>query len=313
MSEVSLKSTKQQIWDTYQKTLKELESAKAQKQTSKEKSEQLRKESVKNSAQDLLLKDILSPEIIEQYSNLVETIQTMKEEIKSLYGIEAEVNTLEALVNTNNELKEELEKDYAKRKENLESELIQKISELQNDFLNKKAEYEEETEKLKKEREREEEQYQYDLKKSRRDENDKWEEEKAKRILELKVKEDEFEAKKKEADEKILAYYKIQDELQELKDSQEDMINEAVNKAIENNNKEHSAEKAMLIKEQEWLKEKYVNENKALLERLHSEKENSKILAEKLDAAYAQIRDIATQTVQANGGIKIMDTSLSKN
>ena len=251
MSEVSLKSTKQQIWDTYQKTLKELESAKAQKQTSKEKSEQLRKESVKNSAQDLLLKDILSPEIIEQYSNLVETIQTMKEEIKSLYGIEAEVNTLEALINTNNELKEELEKDYAKRKENLESELIQKISELQNDFLNKKAEYEEETEKLKKEREREEEQYQYDLKKSRRDENDKWEEEKAKRILELKVKEDEFEAKKKEADEKILAYYKIQDELQELKDCQEDMINEAVNKAIESNNKEHSAEKAMLIKEQE--------------------------------------------------------------
>ena len=162
MSEVSLKSTKQQIWDTYQKTLKELESAKAQKQTSKEKSEQLRKESVKNSAQDLLLKDILSPEIIEQYSNLVETIQTMKEEIKSLYGIEAEVNTLEALVNTNNELKEELEKDYAKRRENLESELIQKISELQNDFLNKKAEYEEETEKLKKEREIEEEQYQYD-------------------------------------------------------------------------------------------------------------------------------------------------------
>ena len=297
MSEVSLKSTKQQIWDTYQKTLKELESAKAQKQTSKEKSEQLRKESVKNSAQDLLLKDILSPEIIEQYSNLVETIQTMKEEIKSLYGIEAEVNTLEALVNTNNELKEELEKDYAKRRENLESELIQKISELQNDFLNKKAEHEEETEKLNKEREREEEQYQYDLKKSRRDENDKWEEEKAKRILELKVKEDEFEAKKKEADEKILAYYKIQDELQELKDSQEDMINEAVNKAIESNNKEHSAEKAMLIKEQEWLKEKYVNENKALLERLESEKENSKILAEKLDAAYAQIRDIATQTV----------------
>ena len=313
MSEVSLKSTKQQIWDTYQKTLKELESAKAQKQTSKEKSEQLRKESIKNSAQDLLLKDILSPEIIEQYSNLVETIQTMKEEIKSLYGIEAEVNTLEALVNTNNELKEELEKDYAKRRENLESELIQKISELQNDFLNKKAEYEEETEKLNKEREREEEQYQYDLKKSRRDENDKWEEEKAKRILELKVKEDEFEAKKKEADEKILAYYKIQDELQELKDCQEDMINEAVNKAIESNNKEHSAEKAMLIKEQEWLKEKYVNENKALLERLESEKENSKILAEKLDAAYAQIRDIATQTVQANGGIKIMDTSLSKN
>ena len=75
------------------------------------------------------------------------------------------------------------------------------------------------------------------------------------------------------------------------------MINEAVNKAIESNNKEHSAEKAMLIKEQEWLKEKYVNENKALLERLESEKENSKILAEKLDAAYAQIRDIATQTV----------------
>ena len=56
-----------------------------------------------------------------------------------------------------------------------------------------------------------------------------------------------------------------------------------------------------------------MNENKALLERLESEKENSKILAEKLDAAYAQIRDIATQTVQANGGIKIMDTSLSKN
>ena len=84
MSEVSLKSTKQQIWDTYQKTLKELESTKAQKQTSKEKSEQLRKETVKESAQDLLLKDILNEDIIKQYSDLVETINYMKDKIKSI-------------------------------------------------------------------------------------------------------------------------------------------------------------------------------------------------------------------------------------
>ena len=313
MSEVSLKSTKQQIWDTYQKTLKELESTKAQKQTSKEKSEQLRKETVKESAQDLLLKDILNEDIIKQYSDLVETIDYMKEEIKSLYGIEAEINTLEALVNTHNELKEKLEKEYLERKAVLESEYEQRVSELENEFLKKKTKNEEEIEELKKERAREEEQYLYDLKKSRRDDNDKWEEEKAKRTLELKAKEDEFEAKKMEADDKILSYYKIQDELQELKDNQEEIVKQAVNKAIENNNKEHLVEKTMLEKEKKWLEEKYTNDNNALVERLNAEKENNKILAGKLDAAYAQIRDIATQTVQANGAIRIMETNSSKN
>lgn len=313
MSEVSLKSTKQQIWDTYQKTLKELESTKAQKQTSKEKSEQLRKETVKESVQDLLLKDILNEDIIKQYSDLVETIDYMKEEIKSLYGIEAEVNTLEALVNTHNELKEKLEKEYLERKAVLESEYEQRVSELENEFLKKKTKNEEEIEELKKERAREEEQYLYDLKKSRRDDNDKWEEEKAKRTLELKAKEDEFEAKKMEADDKILSYYKIQDELQELKDNQEEIVKQAVNKAIENSNKEHLVEKTMLEKEKKWLEEKYTNDNNALVERLNAEKENNKILAGKLDAAYAQIRDIATQTVQANGAIRIMETNSSKN
>lgn len=313
MSEVSLKSTKQQIWDTYQKTLKELESTKAQKQTSKEKSEQLRKETVKESAQDLLLKDILNEDIIKQYSDLVETIDYMKEEIKSLYGIEAEINTLEALVNTHNELKEKLEKEYLERKAVLESEYEQRVSELENEFLKKKTKNEEEIEELKKERAREEEQYLYDLKKSRRDDNDKWEEEKAKRTLELKAKEDEFEAKKMEADDKILSYYKIQDELQELKDNQEEIVKQAVNKAIENSNKEHLVEKTMLEKEKKWLEEKYTNDNNALVERLNAEKENNKILAGKLDAAYAQIRDIATQTVQANGAIRIMETNSSKN
>ena len=313
MSEVSLKSTKQQIWDTYQKTLKELESTKAQKQTSKEKSEQIRKETVKESAQDLLLKDILNEDIIKQYSDLVETIDYMKEEIKSLYGIEAEINTLEALVNTHNELKEKLEKEYLERKAVLESEYEQRVSELENEFLKKKTKNEEEIEELKKERAREEEQYLYDLKKSRRDDNDKWEEEKAKRTLELKAKEDEFEAKKMEADDKILSYYKIQDELQELKDNQEEIVKQAVNKAIENSNKEHLVEKTMLEKEKKWLEEKYTNDNNALVERLNAEKENNKILAGKLDAAYAQIRDIATQTVQANGAIRIMETNSSKN
>ena len=313
MSEVSLKSTKQQIWDTYQKTLKELESTKAQKQTSKEKSEQLRKETVKESAQDLLLKDILNEDIIKQYSDLVETIDYMKEEIKSLYGIEAEINTLEALVNTHNELKEKLEKEYLERKAVLESEYEQRVSELENEFLKKKTKNEEEIEELKKERAREEEQYLYDLKKSRRDDNDKWEEEKAKRTLELKAKENEFEAKKMEADDKILSYYKIQDELQELKDNQEEIVKQAVNKAIENSNKEHLVEKTMLEKEKKWLEEKYTNDNNALVERLNAEKENNKILAGKLDAAYAQIRDIATQTVQANGAIRIMETNSSKN
>ena len=116
-----------------------------------------------------------------------------------------------------------------------------------------------------------------------------------------------------EADDKILSYYKIQDELQELKDNQEEIVKQAVNKAIENSNKEHLVEKTMLEKEKKWLEEKYTNDNNALVERLNAEKENNKILAGKLDAAYAQIRDIATQTVQANGAIRIMETNSSKN
>ena len=75
----------------------------------------------------------------------------------------------------------------------------------------------------------------------------------------------------------------------------------------------HQYAASMLEKEKKWLEEKYTNDNNALVERLNAEKENNKILAGKLDAAYAQIRDIATQTVQANGAIRIMETNSSKN
>ena len=187
----------------------------------------------------------------------------------------------------------------------------EKIAALENEYANKHRTLEEnfelETKKLKQTRERETEEYNYKTKRERELDNNAWADEKKKREAQIAQKEEETaklnaEAKKNEA------YVK---ELETKINSLPDMLD----KEYQKGRKEMASEIEKDNKYQiELLKKDFTNtidRQNDQIESLHKEMANylemNKVLQEKLDKAYSEIKDMATKTVEAGGGVKILN------
>lgn len=319
MSEVTMKSTKQQIFDAYQEALKKSQEMDALKESPADKVEKARKEAVVANADKAVDSNIFNEEITKQYEDLKEAIAMKKAELKDLYDIEAQVASLAAIINASKEKKYQLDEEYKdikafqeeERKKAVE-EKVQELEELQASIETVKEQIQavrrEEISKVNKERKREEEEYAYNLKRERKKENDAWEDEKAAREKEIAIKEANAEAMLAEAESKV-------EELQTLKakvDQIPTLIAEAETRGQEAGEKaagkEYGYQKAMYEKEKDYEISKLQDQ----VDRLKEAKEDAETkawqLQEKLDEAYAKMNALASDTVKANGAVKIVSS-----
>ena len=194
----------------------------------------------------------------------------------------------------NNDIKE-LEELYKKKNEDLESE------------------YDLKAKTLKLERDREVEEYNYKLKRDREIDKNKWEDEKKAR--EEKLKEMEFETKKLNDEAKKNEKY-----LKELEQNVQN-IPDIIQKEYERGVKETTANlKKEFEYKEELLKKDYQNtidRQNDKIESLQAEVEKitnlNVSLQEKMDKAYVEMKELATKTVEANGGVKILNNSQTEN
>lgn len=319
MSEVTMKSTKQQIFDAYQEALKKSQEMDALKESPADKVEKARKEAVVANADKAVDSNIFNEEITKQYEDLKEAIAMKKAELKDLYDIEAQAASLAAIINASKEKKYQLDEEYKdikafqeeERKKAVE-EKVQELEELQASIETVKEQIQavrrEEISKVNKERKREEEEYAYNLKRERKKENDAWEDEKAAREKEIAIKEANAEAMLAEAESKV-------EELQTLKakvDQIPTLIAEAETRGQEAGEKaagkEYGYQKAMYEKEKDYEISKLQDQ----VDRLKEAKEDAETkawqLQEKLDEAYAKMNALASDTVKANGAVKIVSS-----
>ena len=307
--EITLKNTKAEILEALNQALeREKNINKTKSDPQKEEVERKKKESISESKENIK-QNIFSDELINKFKNLETAIEALEEKLKNLYGLEGELNNFTLVVNAEKDFLADLEIKKKVETEKLET----SIQELEAEYKKKNKELEEEyatkAKTLKLERDREVEEYEYKLKRDREIVNNKWEDEKKIREVNLKNLEDEAKKKLKEVTEK-------ETYLKELEQKVEG-IPEMMLKEYERGRKEATAE---LKKEQEYqtelLKKDFQNTIDRQADKIKSlEGELEKISAlnvsmqDKMDKAYVEMKELATKTVEANGQVKIFSNN----
>ena len=320
MAEVTMKSTKQQIFDAYQEALKKSQEMNALKESPADKIEKERKEAVVANADKAVDSNIFNEEITKQYQDLKEAIAMKKAELKDLYDIEAQAASLAAIINAAKEKKYQLDEEYKASKVAQEEERKKAVEEKEQELKDLQESIEavkeeilatrkEETAKVDKERKREEEEYAYRLQRERKKENDAWEDTKASREKEIAIKEANAEAMLAEAESKVEELESLRekvDQIPTLVAEAEARGQEAGEKAA---GKEYGYKKTMYEKEKEYEIAKLQDQVDRLTEAKEDAETKAWQLQEKLDEAYAKMNALASDTVKANGSVKIVSSN----
>jgi hypothetical protein len=320
MAKVTSKNTKDQILEAYNAAQEEIKRLKEGRTTTAEVVKAKEIKEVKAKAKEIIDLEILNDDMKDKYTALLKTVDLLEEEIEELYSIKKEADSLEALINAAKDKDRELDANYEAKVAEMNANLAEKraevaksVKELNEEYdklkTDLRAEFQEEKVKLQKERAREKEEFEYNLKRERQKDNDAWEDEKASResvlaekelaVAERESKVEEIEAKNAELNEHIA---NLNDKIEEIKESS---FKEGRDKA----SKEFNIQKSYIEKEAKWAKERLEEKIASLEEALSSERAAHEVTKTKLDDAYAKVQEIATKTVQANGSVRIVDSS----
>lgn len=306
MEKITSKSTKSQILDAYNKAIKKLNEIEASKDDPVSQRESQMKKETFEAADKIVAMGILNPEITGQYKSLELAIEMKKNELKDLYDLEAEANSLTAMINAHKDTQRELEEEAKENKKAieagikaLEAELKAKEEEVENEVA-------EERERVSKIRQREEEEYQYNLKRKRQLEDDEWEDNKKARESVIASKEEDLVNKAKDLSEKETYIADLEDKVASISDQVASAYEEGKKEGKAKADKSNAFEVRSLETKHEYEVQNLQNQIDRLEKDLETEKSKNNDLQNKLDDAYTQMRELATNTVQSVGGVKIL-------
>lgn len=320
---INSKSTKTEILEAYmsmKEKLDALESMKDDPMKTLAKGEAAR---VANSAKSIIEKDILNPEIVQSYIDLQKEIENKKETLKQLFAIEAEANSMVAIINANkekevelknryNEKSAELEAEFSSKKEKLNEEIILLEERRKEALKNIETDNQTYMEKVMIDREREEEEYIYNLKRNRKKENDAWEDQKVAREKILTDREVAVLARETAMDEKEEYVASLERKVSEISTLVDLAREEGMKKGKADAEKSHAFETRTINTKNEYEQNALKDKVARLEAGLEKEREAKEIIQDKLDSAYAQMRELASETVKSTGGVKILDRDSQK-
>lgn len=255
---------------------------------------------------------------VANYKELDDAIKLKQEEIKELFEIEASAYALVALLN----MQKEQEATFDERMNARRAEQQAKLDDLIAQTEAKRKENDEAarryTAELKETRAREQEAFDYDLSRTRKLENDKWDDEKAAREKALQNRIAEHEATMEAEDaaiekrkEELAAQEEVIAELRAKVDSIPQLVAEAAAKAAKDAATSEARgfqfQKQMIEKDAKAAADLAAAQIKTLEEALAAEKARNITLETKLDDAYAKIESISGKAVDAAAGVKYMD------
>lgn len=317
MSKITMKSTKQEIMEAYEEAMKKIAESESGKDDPVAAAKAENDKKIIESAQMIVEDNILNPVIIERYENLKTAIEMKNKELQELYGIETKANSLVAMINAYKDKEIELKDKYNARTKELDDEFTKKelilkeeiasLEKSKEDLINKiQNESNELTKSLNKKHKREEEEYEYNLKRSRKVENDRWEDEKAAREKELTEREAAVKADEAELADRTSYIEELEKKVEEIPDLIQDAKDKAFAEGKAKADKSNAFEVRALKQQNDYNTQ--ILEDK--VDRLYSEVDSLKAekanLQAKLDDAYAQMRELAAETVKSTGGVKIL-------
>lgn len=306
MKEVTMKSTKQEIMDALVQARAELEKRSTIVSDPTAADKKTEEETIIAEAAAAVEENIFSDEVNAKYQNLVEAIKILEDRLAAQYGVEKKLLDMVTATNAAKELRLRQEKEYHERQE----EIKEAIRQLSAEEAARRKEVDESVEEYRRNaiaaRDREEEEYQYDLARNRKKAEDLYSDQKAEVVKDLEALKAEKQAFEEDLDRR-------KDEIETMRSAVEDMpklLEEAHTTGYEEGEKaagkEYGYKKNLAEKEHEF----EIRERDNKITRLENDVDQKGIkieaLEEKLDAAYSQLRELATKTVESNGGIKVL-------
>ena len=320
---VSSKSTKVELLEALAEREKEIEELKKLTDDPKKEQEKAEKERVLESAAEAINSNVFSDETKIQYRDVMTAIELKKTELKDLYGIEANAQTLTAMINASKVKKAELVQEYADKEIELKvayeakkEEVAADTAKLVLDYKKKKEELEDDFKQVRdasnRQHIRAEEEYEYDLSRKKQEDADKWNDEKVAREKLMTEKEADLQAR-------MLEFAGKEDHLKDLEEQVAtfpDKLKEAESSGKEKGKAEADKSHAFEVRA---IKNEYEYEIKSLKDKLDTQatlisdlREKNETLEDKLDASYAQMRELAADTVKSTGGVKILSSDANK-
>jgi len=208
------KSAKEYISEAYAQELTEIQKKAKLLETPASISARENTEKTFQMAEALLSRDILSPEVTSEYSNLLNDIQAKKEELKKLYGIETAPDALQAVRNASAFVSEQFTQELTQKdadfqeKLNADKDAVNEQINAKNEETQQKVQAIEQQTKERKNAEnqnstREKAEYEYNLKRSRNQEKDERAKVVAEREKALRLEEEQADQAKQECLDKL--------------------------------------------------------------------------------------------------------------
>lgn len=308
---VNSKSTKAEILEVLKKAEKKISDFEKLKENPIKQAQKTETIRAVESANVTIANGVFSDELTDSYTDLLFAIEEKQKTLKDLFGIEVSVNTMVSMIEANNIKEFELDEKYNTQKKEIDKRLLdkklvieQEITDLNKSFENIKKENsardKDYNDDIQKNRKREGEEYQYKLTRNRDKINDEWTDECEERKRCLANKEKELAvslediAKREEVlndlNNKIIAIPEL------LKQSFSDG-----EKSIETSlNKLHYSNKSLYEKEAEFKLLREQDKNARLEEQVVNLTTANQLLEEKLNNSYSEIKELASDTVNAN-------------
>ena len=307
--EITLKNTKQEILDALNEALLREKNNLKMKSNPEEEEKVRKEEKAVSETKKNVEENIFSTELINKFKDLELAIASEEEKLKNLYGVEKELNNLTLVINTGKDFLMELDL----KKKNEELRINNEIKELEDQY-NKKAnelnsDYELKAKTLKIEREREVEEYNYKIKRERELDNNAFLDLKKTREASLKEREEETKKLLEDAKEKEKYLSDLEKQVNDIPNLLVKEYERGKKEVTSELTKEHKYEIELLKKDYENQVARQNDKIESLKEELEKANNLTVSLQEKMDKAYLELKELATKTVEANGGVKILGQS----
>lgn len=316
------KSTKQQLIEAYEAVAKQLEQRRAaelnpERQLQEKKADEALK-TASNLAPEGIDREIgnlkseigrLLAEVSEKlaaedarFKSLQQAVAAKQRELQELYGIEKTATSLAALIETQNQKREEFEVEMARQREELKGEIDATRADWDKERKAHEAELRERDAAEKKARDREKEQFDYAFKRDQQTVRDKLADEKATLEKELKLKRETFEKELAER-ERVLAEKEtdlatLRAKAAAFPQELEGAVAKAVREVTEKLQLEFKSRQDLLQKQSEGERNVLTTRNEALEKALKELAEQNGRLNKQIDAAYLKLQEIAEKTIE---------------
>jgi hypothetical protein len=331
----SMSNTKKEMMDAYNTLLKKLKEKREAELKPEKIIEEKKKKEVVQVAESLSSEGVVTgisnlklgigkmltqisdglEEEVDKFRKIEGAIKIKEEELKELYEIERSAETLAALIESQNQKRQEFEADMVNRKEGLNQE-IQTISlEWEKEKKEREEDIEEQDTEEAKRRKREKEEYGYAFKREQQLAKDKFEDDKAKIEKEIQIKKEQMEKELTEREKQVAGREGELNELQEKVRAFPKEMETAVSKAIKDTTEgiklEAKNREELLIKEFDGERNVLTTRIESLEKRVKEQGEQIAKLSGQLENSYQKVQDIAVKAIEGSSNLKSL-TSLQQ-